>query len=378
MLTIISFILVLGIIVFIHELGHFTAAKLTKMRVETFSIGFGKKLISKKMGETEYQIALIPLGGYVKISGMVDESLDPTGGIKGEDYEFESKNFFQKAFFISAGVIMNFLLAIVIYTFSTYSTGIPVATSKITKVREGFPAAQMNIMAGDSILEVNNKSFATGSEYAKYIAKKIDGKALEIKLLRNGSILTKKITPKVVEYPDIKNDLQLLKRGLIGIELNIIQQQISFFESFIEALKTTKNLTDMGIISLKLLITGKASLKELGGPIMIAKMSGESAKHGIHSLLLFIAFISINIGFLNILPIPMLDGGHLVYIIIEAIIRRRINTEIKYKIQVIGFLLVMSLSIFAIFNDIARISSPATDTKDTKYLENKAKPNKDR
>ncbi len=353
MTTILSFIVVLGIIVFVHELGHFLAAKATGMKVETFSLGFGRKIIGKTIGDTDYRIAWIPLGGYVKISGMVDESLDPEGGIKGESYEFESKNIFQKMFVISAGVIMNFLLAIVIYSVMTFSMGISELNpdAVVGETAEGFPAQKAGLVKNDKIIAINDITINSWKEMSEVIHANPE-KELIIKILRNETeTIELKLTTQ--KQKTIIDD-EFKEVGLIGISPNFTKRDASIMESISQGLETTWGWTKLTTLSLKMLIVGDASVKDLGGPIMIAEMSGRSAEAGIGPFFAFIAFISISIGFLNILPIPVLDGGHLVYIIIEGITRRKININIKLKIQQVGMALLLVLMVFTLFNDVDR------------------------
>ncbi|MFH1861716.1 MAG: M50 family metallopeptidase [bacterium] len=161
LLTLLAFLIVLGVIILVHEFGHFCAAKLMGVRVEVFSIGFFKKIIKKKIGETEYAISILPLGGYVKMAGMVDESLDDKP-LTGESWEFMSKNFFQKFFILTAGVLMNFLLGIIIYFFLTWQIGIPEVNQPVVgQVVAGYPAAEVGLQTGDRIVMINSDSIRT-------------------------------------------------------------------------------------------------------------------------------------------------------------------------------------------------------------------------
>jgi len=365
MTTILSFIVVLGIIVFVHELGHFLAAKATGMKVETFSLGFGRKIIAKTVGDTEYRIAWIPLGGYVKISGMVDESLDPEGGIKGESYEFESKNTFQKMFVISAGVIMNFLLAIIIYSVMTFSMGISEVSPDaiVGETADGFPAKKAGLLSNDKIIAIDDISISSWKEMSKVIHANPE-KELTIKVLRNETE-TLEIVLTTQKQKTIVND-EFKEVGLIGIAPHFTKRDATILESISQGFETTWGWTKLTILSLKMLIVGDASVKDLGGPIMIAEMSGRSAEAGIGPFFAFIAFISISIGFLNILPIPVLDGGHLVYIILEGLTRKKININIKLKIQQVGMALLLVLMVFTLFNDVDRFMSKGDDVETVK------------
>lgn len=370
MQTLISFIAVLGIIVFVHELGHFLAAKLTGMRVEIFSLGFGRKLIGKKIGDTEYRIAWIPLGGFVKISGMVDESLDPEGGIKGEAYEFESKNSCQKAFVISAGVLLNFILAIIIYTFLAWHNGVgETQSTSISVVSADLPAAKAGILKDDKIIALDGQFVSDWQALSRFIH---DRPNTEIKVMvkrENRVFITSVKTSSTTTLADD----QIKEVGIIGVAPVVVQREINFIEAFGYGCQSTWGWTKMAVLSIKMLITGQASVKELGGPVLIAQMSGESAKAGISTFLAFIAFISINIGFLNILPIPVLDGGHLVYILIEGVIRRKININLKLKIQQIGMFFLFALMLIALFNDFGRLLSPNDKPELQNKIEKKAK-----
>lgn len=351
MLTLISFIVLLGIIVFIHELGHFTAAKLTGMRVETFSLGFGRALVKKQRGETEYRIAWIPLGGYVKISGMIDESLEGEK-LEGKPWEFESKNFFQKSFVILAGVTMNFLLAVFIYSLITFANGIPeVNSTRIKGFSEDSPAKEAGLIEGDIILDIDGREIITWQDITDIVHASPE-KELMFKVSRNDSTLLFPVTSlsvRTISEGEIKNI------GLIGIYSEVEIRDASVLESIAEGSKATWYWIKIGWLSVKMLVTGQASVKELGGPLLIAQMTGESVRAGIWSYLAFIAFISVNIGFLNILPVPILDGGHFLFILIEGVTRKKIPANIKFKILQAGMLLLFLLMAIVIFNDAARI-----------------------
>ncbi|MBN2857685.1 MAG: RIP metalloprotease RseP [Candidatus Delongbacteria bacterium] len=359
MLTLISFIVLLGIIVFIHEAGHFTAAKLCGMRVETFSLGFGRALIKKQWGETEYRIAWIPLGGYVKISGMIDESLEGES-LKGEPWEFESKNFFQKSFVILAGVTMNFILAIFIYSLITFANGIPeVNSTHIKGFSDDSPAREAGMTEGDVILEINNSIINTWQDITDIVHASPE-KELIFKVSRNDSILLFPITTMSVRT---LYDGEIKDIGLIGIYSDVEIRDASLLESIAEGSKATWGWIKIGWLSIKMLVTGQASVKELGGPLMIAQMTGESVRAGIWSYLAFIAFISVNIGFLNLLPVPILDGGHFVFILIEGISRKKIPPKIKFKILQIGMLLLFLLMAIVIFNDAGRLFNGTSENE---------------
>ncbi len=351
MLTLISFIVLLGIIVFIHEAGHFTAAKICGMRVEIFSLGFGKPVLKRTLGETEYRIAWIPLGGFVKISGMLDESMEE-GSVKNEPWEFESKNFFQKSFVILSGVTMNFLLAIFIYSLLTFVHGIPEVTSTSIKgFTEESPARNAGMKEGDKIIMINETLTETWNDITSKVHDN-PGTELIFEVQRGDSILFFPVTTlsvKTLHEGDIKNI------GLIGIFPFFEIRNASILNSITEGTRATWNWIKVGWLSIRMLVTGSASVRELGGPLLIAQMTGESVRAGIWAYMGFIAFISVNIGFLNLLPIPILDGGHFVFILAEGISRKKIPPKIKFKILQIGMLLLFILMAVVIFNDAGRL-----------------------
>ena len=350
MVSILSFIAVLGIIVFVHELGHFLAAKLVGIRVEQFSLGFPPKMIGRKWGETEYMISWLPLGGYVKMAGMIDESLDDKP-LTGAPWEFMSKNFFQKVFAISAGVIMNFILAFVIYTIITLNLGIgEVGSAKIGAVEAGMPADSLGLQRGDLIIAVNGDSIADWSAMAKVIHSYPE-QEIEISWMREGEVFSGKVMT-VADETIVGDEIKTV--GLIGIGPHVDRRPAGFVESVISGGRTTVEIAGLSILTIKMLVTGQAGIKDLVGPVGIVHFSGESARSGMVVFFGFIAFISVNIGFLNILPIPALDGGHLVYIVIESVIRRPISSKVKIIVQQVGMALLLVLLLVISYNDIMR------------------------
>jgi regulator of sigma E protease len=347
--TLLSFIVVLGVIVLVHEWGHFIAARLCGIRVETFSIGFGPKLASWRRGATEYQLAWLPLGGYVQMAGMIDEHLDDSS-ITGAPDEFMSKNALQKAFVISAGVLMNMILAILVYSIVAFSYGMgePDLRPVIGGVGTSMPAAQAGLQAMDQILEIEGQPLSSWEDLATAIHAR-PAMPTHMLVLREGEQLEFNLQPRAQVLPGMGTV------GLIGIEPNYILRPVGFFESFYVGARQTWAVIGIAKDTIISLVSGEAGLKDVGGPIFIAQLSGESARGGLSSFLGFLAFISVNIGFLNILPIPVLDGGHLVYILIEAIIRRPLPTRLKIWIQQAGMILLLGLMIIVMRNDIMRL-----------------------
>lgn len=342
--TLLAFIFVLGLLIFVHELGHFVTAKMVGIRVERFSLGFPPRMVGKKIGDTDYCISWLPLGGYVKMAGMVDESMDTE--IKGEPWEFQSKPVWQRIIVISAGSIMNVITAIVIYAAIVYFTGIgETVGTTVGQLVPGKPAEQIGLQPGDKIVAVDNEPVSTWEDLTAIIHNK-PGVEVTLKWQRDGQVFTKQVTPE----PQPENNI-----GLIGIGPKIEYRQVGLLASLEHGAKTAYTFLALTFHHLKLIITGEESLKEsIGGPVIIAKLAGESARLGFQSLLLFTAFISLNLGFFNLLPFPVLDGGHLVMLLIEGVMRRPIPVKTKVVIQKIGMAFLLALMIFIIINDITR------------------------
>ncbi len=353
MTTILAFLFVIGIPIFLHELGHYTAARLTGMRVEKFYVGFNLfgLGIKKKINGTEYGLGIFPLGGYVKISGMVDESLDPTS--TGAEYEFQSKNTFQKLFFLSAGVMMNFLLTIFIVASLTLINGIGELDNRplLGQVMPESPADQIGLVEGDMILEINQQSVSTWTEMTDIIQQH---PIEEISILWEhegqelfGTVLTDS-TRQLID-----GNVKLV--GMLGIGATINMKEASLSESLSAGVKRTYYWLKMMLDSLKALVTGGASFKDFVGPIFFAKVAGETAQNGLVSLLGLMALLSVNLGLINILPIPGLDGGHALLALVEGISRRKLPLNVKMGIQQIGVLFLLLLFVYIFVNDILRL-----------------------
>ena len=372
LISIFSIVFIITIPVFLHELGHFLAAKSVGIKVEKFYVGmnlFGLG-IKKKINETEYGIGLFPIGGYVKVAGIIDESLDTESSPNEiKDYEFRSKNMFQKLWFLSAGVLMNFILSIFIFTCLFFSNGTHELVDEpiIYKVQDSIvvfnelndtitvlsPANQLGLKKDDIILKINNKEVSTWMDISDNISNKADSTVLIEWKNNEEHIFSKKI--KIAGVPSFDGS-SIIKKGILGISGYTTHKRLGFGESFILSVKETFNIIKTSFYGFKGIITGQISLKYLSGIVGIAKEAGNVAKtSGFISLLALMAFISSNLGLINILPIPGLDGGHATIAIIEGIIRREIPNKIKIGIQFIGFILIMSLLMFTIFNDIKNI-----------------------
>jgi regulator of sigma E protease len=351
--TLISFIVVIGIIIFVHELGHFLAAKLSGVKVEVFSLGFPPKLWSRKWGETEYQIAWVPLGGFVKMAGMADESYEEGEYNPDDPRGFMKQPFLNKTFILLAGVIMNVLLGFLIYSTLTWTEGIGRMTgTELTMVSEDFPAYEAGIRVGDRIVEVAGRETDTWEKLTNTV-REFPGTPVDIKWMRGDSLLSGTVTPRGLPEFNV-NTARSDTVGKIGILGSLTIDKVGPFEAAIHGANQVYTILKLNAVSLGALFTGRASVGELTGPLGIARMSGESAKSGAASFFAFIGLISVSIAFLNVLPVPMLDGGHLLFTIIEAVIGRQIPEAVKVNLLKVGLAALILLVLVVSYHDILR------------------------
>jgi len=351
--TILSTIIVLGILVFVHELGHFLLAKKLGVGVLTFSLGFGPKIFGKKIGETQYQIATIPLGGFVKLIGE-----NPEEKVKEEDLcrSFSHQPVWKRALIIAAGPFFNFFLAVVL--FSTISLfGIPYSPPKVGEVNPGLPAETAGLKKGDLILSINGQDIKTWEDLSRII-RGSQGKELHLKVKRNEETLDLRVTPIPSSVKNLFGEevstfvIGITHSGEVVIEK--VHPLVALGNGFLQTYQGIK-LTIVGIIKL---IQRVIPAKTIGGPILIAQLAGEQAKRGLLSLVLFMAILSINLGVINLFPIPILDGGHFIFLALEAIFRRPISIRKMEIAQQVGLVLIILLMLFAFYNDLIRIISP--------------------
>lgn len=350
-MDILWFLIVIAIIIFVHELGHFLAAKSTGMRVEKFSLGFPPKITSFTYKDTEYALSAIPLGGYVKISGMVDESLDGSS-ITGAPWEFQSKKPWQKIFVLSAGVLMNFLLAIIIFTIITIINGVPEEGPVIIGgVQEGYPAEVIGLQEGDIILSIDDEPIATWQDFVDRIKVKPE-QQIFLTWIRGADTLNSPVIPTSRE---ITIASQTVIQGYLGVEFQPTFRDVGIIEAVGWGAAVSWEVVRESLRLIVRLIRGGASISELTGPIGIAKLSGETARIGLISFLGFIGLISVSIGLLNILPLPVLDGGHILIVLVETAVRRTISTRVKLIVQQIGFVLLIALVLVVSYHDVIRV-----------------------
>ncbi|HDL18094.1 MAG TPA: RIP metalloprotease RseP [Bacteroidetes bacterium] len=351
LVTILATVFVLGVLVFIHEFGHFIAAKMVGIRVETFSIGYPPRLFGKKIGNTDYCISAIPFGGYVKMAGMIDESLDKEG-LKGEPWEFQSKPVPHRMAAILAGPLMNYVLAIAIFAGLVMFHGIgEISGDRIGSVIPDFPATKAGIVPGDRIVAINGEKIDSWDEMT-IIIHNLPNRNITLEWEHEGTILSDTMTTRAEKAP-IDGDIREI--GLVGIGPELTMKKVGFFSAVGYGFDRTIYLTRLVYVSLKMLVSGQESLKSIGGPVVIAKLAGESARSGFGSLLAFMAFLSLNLAFLNILPIPALDGGHLLFLLVEAVTRKPLSTKVRVVIQQVGMAILLALMVFVVINDVKNV-----------------------
>lgn len=351
--TIVSTIIVLGVLVFVHELGHFLLAKKLGVGVLTFSLGFGPKLIGKKIKETQYQISAVPLGGFVKLIGE-----NPEEEVKEEDQHrsFSAQPIWKRGLIIGAGPFFNFFLAIALFSCINLF-GIPFLTAKIGEVSGGFPAEGAGLKKGDVVQSIDGKDVSKWEDLSKII-RSSQGKEILLKVKRENEIFEIKITPK----PSTQKNLfgEEVQAFVIGITPNseVLIEKVNPLVAVGMGFAQTWNGVKLTLVTIVKLIQRVVPAKTIGGPILIAQLAGEQAKRGLLSLLLFMAILSINLGVINLFPIPILDGGHFLFLGLEAVLRRPISVRKMEIAQQIGLILIILLMVFAFYNDLIRVFSP--------------------
>lgn len=337
--SIIITIIVIAVLILVHEWGHFITARRIGIPVYEFSLGFGYRLFSLKRNGVEYSLRLFPLGGFVRMAGEQPDDLDNPEG-------FNNRTPLEKIRVAFAGPFMNFVAAILIFIYSFAFIGIPQSMKEVVigGVIAGQPAARAGLIENDKVLEVNGTKVATWTEFTSII-KKSENKPLTLKLLRSNQIKYITVTPANIDKSGAKigaySQVRYEKQGILtSIKLGFVK---------------TYQFTAQLLGGLVLLFTGGASAADLAGPVGITKMVGEAAQGGTLYLLAFTAFLSINLGILNLLPIPALDGSRIVFSAIEAVRRKPLAPEKEGFIHMLGFMFLMLLIIIVTYNDIVRL-----------------------
>lgn len=373
MLTFIYFILVLGITVFIHELGHFIFAKKAGIYCYEFSLGMGPVIwkFNRKNDETTYSLRLFPIGGFVQMAG---EAVDLDENIP-EDKRMQSKSWFQRFMTVIAGILFNFLLAIIIFFIVGMIVGTDDQKAYVSSIGENFKASSTNLRVGDEILKINGKSSWSNSK-ALLLMMVNNGKTISLDVKHeDGSKELIVLEPTLVkeildddknvigyEVLDEKTDDAIYKFGigLASKETSVkVNSVLDFFKNVYHALiyafVSFIGLIDQMVHIIMYLFTGKLSLSSLSGPVGIYQVVGESAKYGFINVVYLIGYICVNVGFINLLPLPAFDGGRLFFMIIEAIRKKPVSPKVENIIHSVGLVLLMILMVVISFNDIVRI-----------------------
>ena len=388
MIYILAFIVLIGVIVFVHELGHFWAARSVGVGVERFSVGmppnfidftktkngliidifffsfknkklswgkvYSKTLSSfKNPSETVYTIGLLPLGGYVKMKGILDESMDSE--FKGADDELESKTPLQKIWVMSAGVIMNLILTFFVFILIGNIQGDTELENNNTVIDYVVPeqaAETSGVLAGDKILSINNIEVDSWETAVENIENNPNNSVL-ITIDRNGELIS--LTAKLGSRPNLSTGRVDQEVGTLGVSKKQIPVELNFQESIVYGYHRTKWAMTLMTSSLKMIFQGNVSRDEVGSVIMIGDMAGQAAQAGLVPFLFLMALISVNLAYINILPIPGLDGGHIALILIEVLMGRKLSVKARIRIQSFGMFILLTLMVFLILNDIIRV-----------------------
>ncbi|WPD21178.1 MAG: RIP metalloprotease RseP [Candidatus Electrothrix scaldis] len=352
--SIISFILVLGILIFVHELGHFLLAKLFGVRVLKFSLGFGNKLIGKKWGETEYLISAFPLGGYVKMFG---EQPDEKVSEEEQAVSFTHKTVWQRFGIVLAGPLFNLFFAVFLFWLMFTFAGLPdyAESGLIGKVSPDSVAEKAGLKNGDLVLSIDGQAVSTWTQISNAV-KDSQGKELRIEIQRGEETLTITASPAMDKVKNIFGE-EVGERYLLGISRSeeLEYKKTSVLEAIKYAFIQTWNLIVLTLLGLVKIIQRVVPASELGGPIRIAELAGQQWEAGLMQLVHFTGLLSINLGVLNLLPIPVLDGGHLVFLSVEAVRGKPLGEQAILMAQKIGITLLGALMIFVFYNDIARL-----------------------
>lgn len=362
---IIPFLVLIGILVFVHEFGHFIVARKLGVSVSAFSIGFGKELWSKtdKFG-TVWKISAIPLGGYCQFLGDADESSSTTDVDLSKYSDEEKKHLFatqapsKKLAIAFAGPFFNYLFAFIVYFGLFFFLGSYDIPPVISEVLSNSPAQRAGVLANDKVVEINGKSITEWDDITKEISASVE--KVQMKIERNGDILEFILPLEEMEYA-FDDTEKPIKRHMIGIKgeakhFHLVKDNFNFRQSLYKSAEELYSVTELTLRGVKQMLLGQRSSEEVGGIIRIAEMSGDISKsRSFWDFLSFMALLSINLGLINLFPIPLLDGGHVIIYLLEIISRRELNTKIKDGLFKVGLGFILFLMVFATWNDIKHL-----------------------
>lgn len=378
MLNWIAPLLVFGLVVLVHELGHFVAARFVGIYAPRFSIGFGRAIWRRRHGETEYVLAWIPLGGYVRMATRDDETLSAIegGGEEGDptrkdwdpnamkpfgpkpippDRWFDAKPLWAKLLVMSSGVAMNIVLAIVVSSALYAGYGRAYVPAVIDSVVVERPAARAGLQSGDSIVAIGDRPVATWSDVVDQVSAS-PGRPLDLTVVRRGQQVHLSVTPELVDDADpVTGEPVQIGRIGAGPQNRTVRERLGIASAVAAGWNSTWLMTGMVVKVVGGLVTGRVSVNQLGGPIAIASSSVQAARGGMETLFRLIAFISVNLAVLNLLPIPILDGGQMLMIIAESIKGSPFSLKARERIARVGVFAIALLFMLVMFNDIKRL-----------------------
>ncbi|MEA1953046.1 MAG: RIP metalloprotease RseP [Campylobacterota bacterium] len=343
-------LLVLSVLIFFHELGHFSAARFFGVQVDVFSIGFGKRLWTKKIGKTEWSLSAIPLGGYVKMKGQDDT--DPTK-ISYDNDSYNSKKPWQRIVILLAGPFANFLMAFLLYLAISFM-GVPKLLAFVGEVGEDTPAFHAGLQKEDKIIQINGINIL----YWENLGEQINKSKNEITVLveREQKLITLQLKPKIIEDKNIFGEK--ITRRIIGVSPmaeKVTTVYYGFNDGLTYAWDETKKASLLIFQSVQKLITGVVSTDKLGGIITIVDVTAQASSAGLLSLFFFTALISVNLGVLNLMPIPALDGGHIMFNLYEMLRGKAPSESAMYYITLVGWAMLISLMMLGLYNDVNRL-----------------------
>ena len=346
-------LIVFGVLILIHEFGHFMACRLTGVRVEKFSIGFGPEILTFERGGTRYAISLLPLGGFVKPAGESFSELENKPPVPGD---YLAAPLLSRIFIVSAGVLMNYVLAFVLFA-AVFMMGRPVPGTVVGGFVDGYPAKTSGLAIGDKITRIGAKSVDSWAALTDAINTTAQDEVLLTVHHRDGTDGVVSIRPKVETGQDLFGKPMTARR--LGITPSPESQRYEKFgvkQSLKHGFESVYTLAAMTYKAIFYMATGRMSMKAMSGPIGIMAMTGSAAKLGLPYLLQLAATLSVSLAVINLLPIPALDGGHLLFLLIEGVIRRPLGRKAEERLTQAGFFALMALMVFVIYNDLINLS----------------------
>lgn len=345
-------IVVLGVLIIVHEFGHFIVAKRSGVGVLKFSVGFGPRLFGRVYNGTEYVLSAIPLGGYVKMVGEDPDATEPVD----ERISFSHQPVWKRVAIVLAGPAFNLLLAFAVFAgvFAIYGRPVGSDVAKVGALMPDMPAARAGLQSGDVITAVDGRPIATWEELSNAIRASA-GRSVALVLQRGeDESLTITVTPESKPEKNLFGEV-VGEAYVIGIERGSSKVPVGPVEAIVEGAKYTGFWIETLVMSVVKIFQGRIPAGDIGGPLLITQAAAQQAKAGLESLLMFMAVISINLGILNLLPIPILDGGHLLFFLVEGVMRRPLDLRHREIMQQVGLVILIGLMAFAFYNDILRV-----------------------